>query len=698
MIRTGTGLWATALRQSALAASSGNPTPTPTPQVPLAFTPPVRDWRAVATAVTDLAGAPQAALLAQQASAATKTRGASVTIPTSGEAGAIFTVDAHAQDILATFTGHNGFISSAIVDYSTDGGVTWTDSGYTIQTIIGGNNAGSSGRAQVARIPAGPAKRIRLRLTTINQFAIKPVLFKLPASGKPPIFGGFGNSLFYYPFEADAVITAIMAANPGLDPLVLNWAQPSANGSTIANSVTSFAAAYPNLARYAISQGINGTAVTAQRPYLSSQKTGLDANYNTLCNALDALGCEHLMLPDTFRDYDTDPLVPPSNQALGVLGYNQGATVPYFASRIPAMYDTNYQTARFDSYLFWLWIHLRGEMGDHIHPGETGLVTTREFYAQRVFPAFFNNTSPKAEIVYFAERVEASALQSDYDNLTYALMAIPDAAPGKAAIQARLTATVPAVKYKSAQTAIAKADADTIVAETSHLQVNKDTAQASIAAAQTAITTAATSGSAGTGALQTQLDAIQARLNLVSVITVTKRTKTNLGQATMPTGYGAALTANGTVATINDTDGTVTGWTLTAAGIGSSSTANGISGGTSPTPAPNDHNSQAMYSYVSGTGPITLTLANLDPTRQYNFYLAAGRNGSTDALMGATAVGNNTVPGDPASVQPTGSYKAIVMKGVRPTTGGTITITIARVAPNTGFIYANSLVVEEATV
>lgn len=661
---------------------------------------PVADWRAVAIDVTALDGTTSIpAILAQQASVATKSRGAGVSIAGTGvENGVIFKLPAHTEPYVATFTGHSGFITSAAIDYSVDNGANWLSAGYAIQTITAGNNAGSAGRRQMAKIPAGVAKWVRFRATSSSPFTLKPLIHRMPSVGFPPVMSLHGNSLVYFPWADDAGEAALMARFPNIDPLMINWAQASANAANITASVDTLTAQYPSgIISSILTQGVLGTVVNGSRPYVSGQLAGITASLNTFYAKIDSLNLRHIPLADTYRPYDVvggpnyvaGKAGSPTNQGATVLPYNTNAQDPQILARYPAYWDASLLRPKADVYLKYL--KLRALIADGTHLASYAEIL--DWYASTPLRYWITGDFGASEVEQRIAAVESSALQSDYDDVSYALLAVDAAAPGKAAIQARLTATIPAVKYLNASIAVAAVLPLLTVAEASLVQSDKDAAQAAIDAAQVTINDAVAAGSPSTTSLQTTLDGYQTRVNAIVVVTVTQRAKINYGQASLPSGYGASLNSNATVA-INNTAGAATGWSVTHGGHLSSSTVNGLS--TALGSAPNDHAASAMQSYEAATSTFTEAFTGLDPAKLYRFYIASATNSvGTKNVKWAVTVGNNAPSPSPAEINPSNTAVQQIIDMVQPTAGGAITLTATRGTGNASFIFLNSIIIEE---
>jgi hypothetical protein len=669
---------------------TSTPTPAPTPMLTI----PVQDWRAVVNGnVTDLTGVADTAMTAQQASKATKVRGASFAVAAGTPGGRIFPVAAHAQPLELYWWGL-GTAGTSVVDISTDGGATWTSTGFADLKVGGGT---LDNRTQYCGIPAGGAKLIRLTCSGGN-YTVWPQLHEAPASGLRPVFGVVGNSIPHYPLAGDvsgtpattpASFMNAMIAAAGGDPIVVLLSEPSAQISGLQSNLAGNLAKWPTISTMYLCGLIGGDA-TALHPYQASQKASLETAIDTYVNQVKAAGKQIVMDDLSFMFQATDELPQASlaDQSPGRGLYNVNIVWNKIQQHSLPSYNADLAVSQSGMY-FWSLFRSPDIAGDGKHPSKDTYPAWQGFMAGGWYRFVQTGAWPVHQVYQRINTAEASLLASDYGYVVDALQLLP-ATAAKTAIVTRQAALRPLMLLKTANVATAAYEASKTAAD-------KTAAQNAITAAVNGgASTANTNGLSGTNELTS-------RVNAVVSVTVTKRVKMSFGSTAVITGVNqfASATQGQAVALVLTDGTTASGHTGTLTTISGAAPTNGISiaAGT----APNDFAAGHLRGYITGTSSssVVVTLTGLDPTKKYRFYAGSGFSTSTaDRSFALQAVGANTVTSGAVSATTANTAYLAYVDNVAPTSGGQVTLTLLAAGTNSPQVNAvrfNGLNYEEVT-
>ncbi|MPT48054.1 MAG: hypothetical protein E2598_06485 [Sphingobium sp.] len=588
----------------------------------------IMDWRAIATAVTDLSGAALPDLAGQQTAPTDKARSAYINSAAVGDIGVVYHVDAHDTDLILSWWAATAQLTFSVL-------IDGVDTGFV--ELKPSSTTSISGRRQFAVIPAGAAKTIALvatRASGTSSIRVYPLLHKLPLNGKAPIFAGFGNSLTHYSLGdgTTGFESAMQAAVAGSDPLWLNFGLVAANVDTISAAIGRVVADPRSALINCVHLfGIIGANVSSSRPYTAGQAATLSTKCNAAIDTCEAAGWRVIFDEVSYRPYTPDaPAEDPATQTNGSGPYNQAVIWPIIRDRYPDQWDDTYQMPRTGTYLYYL--YRRGWIGDGTHPSEAYWAGFQAHHAASWYIWVLTGLWSSPQIEQRIATVEDSFLQSDYDEVTYALVYAPTSA-AKTAIINRQVAVYPLVLLKTANLAVIEAETYQTSETISAAQDALDLAVAGGAP------TANMAGLAGTTALQARIDALD-------VLTVTRRLRINLGAAASAATYDATNnTATGQLV-LRDFAGAepaATDIILGYSPANSTSTVNGVQQAVGV--APNDFSGSEMRTYIGSntSGIWACALCGLRPDRKYRFYLASARAGSSDRSMRWTVRGVKTL-------------------------------------------------------
>ncbi|WP_334656724.1 hypothetical protein [Sphingomonas panaciterrae] len=455
--------------------------------VPLPIEPPVptippADWRMPATVTTSagLAGS-QPALQAAQQSAASKSR-PSVTVPTSTTEWIEWQVAASSTYLSLSFMGgNNGTVTVAV-----DG----VDQGYTPQ-FPPDHASGPSGKRQGIAIPPGAARTIRLTCVAgAADRSIAPLLHQMPARGPADSYVVNGASREDQGLKSAEFEAAIIAAYPGRDPIVFNWARSGQTADYVAAAAPSAIALYRHISSYALVGSILGNNITGGRPYQEGYQAPLTAYYDAIGQAYSDAGIRLALSNTSYRAYSG---VTPETQVGGSREYNDAVVHPMILKWSPRFYDAALLRAKGDEYVTVM--RARSTLTDSTHGAE---VAQRKALLEGVFPVIYG-----APFVSQAERLvaalEAEPTGVNDNEALYALTAMVPSA-GRNALVARYAVAHRRMLYADALAATQNAEA-------AKTQAAKDAATAAVQAAR-----------AGGYTPASNLDALDARIAAIVIV------------------------------------------------------------------------------------------------------------------------------------------------------------------------------------
>lgn len=454
----------------------------PLPIEPPVPTIPPADWRMPATVTTSagLAGA-QPDLQAAQQSASSKSRPV-VTIP----AGSTEWIEWQhaASDTYVPFTfmgGNNGTVTITV-----DG----DDQGYSPQ-FPPDHASGPSGKRQGIAIPPGGARTIRLTCVAgAADRSIAPLLHQMPARGPADSYVVNGASREDQGLKSAEFEAAIIAAYPGRDPIVFNWARSGQTADYVAAAAPSAIALYRHISSYALVGSILGNNITGGRPYQEGYQAPLTAYYDAIGQAYSDAGLRLALSNTSYRAYSG---VTPEEQVGGSREYNDAVVHPMIAKWSPRFYDAALLRAKGDEYVTVM--RARSTLTDSTHGAE---VAQRKALLEGVFPVIYG-----APFVSQAERLvaalEAEPTGVNDNEALYALTALVPSA-GRDTLVARYAVAHRRMLYADALAA-------TQNAETSETQAAKDAATAAVQAAR-----------AGGYTPASDLDALDVRIAAIVIV------------------------------------------------------------------------------------------------------------------------------------------------------------------------------------
>jgi hypothetical protein len=211
-----------------------------------------------------------------------------------------------------------------------------------------GDNAAD--RRQVAPIAAGGARWVRLAVTAPAGGActVYPMVHQLPASGLKDIWLVMGASLETQGMLSKPLEDAFIAADPGCDPVVFNYASSGQTSATILTYLNAVNAAFGAYYDYVYLGNLIGNDITAAQPISDDSAQSLI----DLRDRVDAImaGFDGKVVGLTRQTYREYAGVLPTAQADGSLPYNSQVVEPAVLANSPLGYDESLLVPRIDLY------------------------------------------------------------------------------------------------------------------------------------------------------------------------------------------------------------------------------------------------------------------------------------------------------------------------------------------------------------
>jgi hypothetical protein len=600
--------FAATFNASVLASGKPLPIEPPAPTVP-----PV-DWRMPATVTTSagLAGS-QPALQAAQQSTSSKSRPV-VTIPAGSTEWIEWQYAASDTYVPFTFMGGNNGTVSVTVD-----GV---DQGYTPQ-FPPDHASGPSGKRQGIAIPPGGARTIRLTCVAgAADRSIAPLLHQMPARGPADSYVVNGASREDQGLKSAEFEAAIIAAYPGRDPIVFNWARSGQTADYVAAAAPSAIALYRHISSYALVGSILGNNITGGRPYQEGYQAPLTAYYDAIGQAYADAGLRLVLSNTSYRAYSG---VTPETQVGGSREYNDAVVHPMILKWSPRFYDAALLRAKGDEYVTVM--RARSTLTDSTHGAEAA---QRKALLDGVFSVIYG-VPFVSQVERLVAALEAEPTGVNDNEASYALTALVPSA-GRNALTARYTVAHRRMLYADALAA-------TENAETAKTQPAMDAATSAIQTARNGGYTPAS-----------DLDALDARVEAIvivaaAVVGVNFKTDTDVAGWNNVSRTDPNLSTVGAVivADLVDEDGLATGYTLelaesNGAALGTTGTlgAQGVAAGS---PFPDAVLLRGMFS--SGTPSRTFALRKLPAGKKVRI------QGANSTVRTSTSGVHWDVPGYP---------------------------------------------------
>lgn len=405
-------------------------------------------------------------LQSAQATAASKLR-PSVTVAQGVTETISYAVDSSTTDLIWTWVGPNmGTIVPSI-----DG----SPISYTPQFPEGSDMYGSTGgRRQFVLVPAGGARTLSLAITGgTGGSTVYPLLFKKPASGPVDTHLYNGQSREAQNIDCRVLENDIIAAFPGKEPLVFNWARSSQNAAWNASVAPAAAALYAGCVSYVTFGSVLGNDENSYHPYTPDQKAGLDASlasmYSAYAGFIPAPGNTSYRIRSALPDHSQ-----------GSAPYNDAVGHPAIAAYAPDYYNATYLRAWVDEYEAIR--SARGALTDDRHGAA---IQTRALWVathhKRVYDGSWAGVVPQVEKRVLEAEAAATVKATAMVAYTEAAYMMPElaASAGKTALQARVDAVRPVAMFYEAVRLIDVADA-------SKTEGDKTTAKTALDAAVTA--------------------------------------------------------------------------------------------------------------------------------------------------------------------------------------------------------------------
>ena len=341
---------------------------------------------------------------------------------------------------IAYIVDKSGYTAVAEQSFDSTNNVDGTWSRLTDAIVFPSGGTSSQGAAntrQIAMVPAGPARWIRLTLThTASANVYYPAVYQRPTSGLSNVWLGVGASLEGYGMWSKDMEDAIVAAYPAQDPVFLRYAVGGTTVSTIKNSPAEVAATHwANLFSYVIVGNAIGNDITANQPISGTSQTTINTirtNYDTLLTAFPG----KIVFPvrTTYRAYSG---VTPTAQDGGSLPFNIQIVDPSVATNQSSAYDSSLSIPRVDLYSAALLNRGSLNSGDPVHYStyvwyQAELVRTAVRFAYTgAWPASFIETQ--------VAKAESTTLTADINEAQYSVNSLV-AGSAKTAFQNRLNA------------------------------------------------------------------------------------------------------------------------------------------------------------------------------------------------------------------------------------------------------------------
>lgn len=618
---------------------------------------PPRDWRMPASvSVSSGLSAYQSALSAAQASGPSKSR-PSFVVP-AGQTEFVEWSFSESGSLILSWLG----MSSSVVTVTKNG----VDMGFSpafpaTSTVDGNNGAGGRRQAMEFSVSSGDVVRLSVEAGSASR-TVEPLLHKKPASGPWDAHIVMGASREDQGLGSKNLEAAVMAKNPGSDPIVMNYALSGALSNAIAGLSAVAGPYYRGVACYAIIPGnVAGNNVTSGRPYTAAQKAAIDADIDTIVSNFE--GYKIVISNMSYRSYSD---VSPDNQQNGSLPYNDSIIHPAVLRHSADYYDSSLSRSRIDEYVAIL--AARAALSDATHGAAAA---QREAWVNSHFAFVYSGNwsgivSPIEKGVALAESTaldKANAL-INYNEASYALLSVADS-PAKSIYSGRMADIYPYVLFSEAVRLI-------------DVAVNSST-QSDKTSAQNALNSAVSAGYSGGSSPNTVAEQ-QARIDSITVVSFDQVIQIGHGAATAVSGWNrTASTATGVIiADLLDDAGASTGVGLSVSNAPSGVNAN--SGLVSTIPEIPSAILAATWTDLNNA--IEFTIGGLDNSRLYDVVLMPSRQTTQASTTRYTVQGVVRSP----EISPVNNVTTtLVVSGIQPDSSGNITVNAAR---GTGSSYA----------
>lgn len=228
---------------------------------------------------------------------------------------------------------------------------------------------------------------------------------------------------------------ALIAANPGYDPIVLNWGYNGATANSIISKLNDAVTAYGNRVRYVYFGNLIGNDISDNRPisddtpqFLADLQSKLQTIYQSFP------GKWKFASGITYRAYSG---VTPESPNDGSLPYNQQIVYPTIAANIPEGIDPTTGLPRID---FYSWgIYNVNHLTDTVHYVSAGYDAMAAEIARVCGPKVYTGTWVEPFTGQLLSRFETEKYWHLKQNLTPMVASMPVGA-GKSSYEARLAA------------------------------------------------------------------------------------------------------------------------------------------------------------------------------------------------------------------------------------------------------------------
>lgn len=249
-------------------------------------------------------------------------------------------------------------------------------------------------RGQIAKLPAGPQCKVRVKFTKDNNTSARTIragLYQRPAVGVPDDIVLLSGPSLMSPHMVTDMRTSLRTINTQRDPLIVNMGRAGAVAAdVVTETVIGGLAAYPDAATMVLD--IGGNDISNNRPGPGEQMHLPNALSTVLSTLLNYPNCQLYLGSVTWRNYPApnavNDLLNPEN---GSKPYNDNQVGPWIEENTPWAWDDELGIWHLDTYSTLLYYGPTYMNGDGIHLLSTG---NAQYRLELVVEAILDRVDP----------------------------------------------------------------------------------------------------------------------------------------------------------------------------------------------------------------------------------------------------------------------------------------------------------------